>query len=190
MADKVFKGYSCSSFGKQAANRLKSAACKPQTGNIRKRLSESDILFFSGHHYGSPVYDEPLKFEALDLRKWKIKSKMVKLIMASSCTVLVPGAVTKFRRKFPKAYIFGWLSGAPLNQKNMMSKFIASVDVKIDLSSPEGMEQLIQRWRAHIEGTKFDREGRKIGYATPMGTVVYYRYHFRSKKWGWVTKKR
>ncbi len=68
-----------------------------------------------------------------------------------------------------------------------MSKFIQSLDTKIDLHSVKGMEQLTQKWRAYIEGLTFDDDRRKIGYATPT-MVVFYGY--KNGKWSWTTKKK
>ncbi len=108
MSEKSFEGYVCSAFGVQAVNRLRVAeakSCQIQRGRARQKLTDSDILFFSGHHYAR--YSDPLKFDAIDLKEWRFVSKRVKLLMVSSCSALHPNAVDRFRRKFPNAYIFG-----------------------------------------------------------------------------------
>jgi hypothetical protein len=69
----------------------------------------------------------------------------------------------------------------------MMYKFIEGINSQIDISSKEGMERLIQKWRNYIESLASDKKSVSpygLGYATPQGEVSYY---IRDKgAWKWV----
>jgi hypothetical protein len=184
--------YVCSSFGGQAAERLKAAEdhglCMANQGATRKKLTESDIIFFSGHHYAR--YDQPLTFDAIDLNIIRFNAPQTRLLMISSCAGLRVNALHGFRRKFPNAYIFGWLDASPLNQKGMMTTFIESVDSKLDIRTPDGMQELIKKWRAYVESLATNKESIKphgLGYATPDGKVTYYFNNKKKKVWEWKT---
>ena len=185
-----FAGYKCSVFGPAAKAKLLAAeakGCVKTEGGARKKLTESDIIFFGGHHYAR--YDLPLLFDSIDLNEFKLNSPKVKLLLISSCAGLRKNARDGFRRKFPNAYIFGWMFGSPLNQKGLMQKFIGSIDTRIDITRTEDMAKLIQRWRNFIESQVHDKSSVQpygLGYATPQGEVSYY-VRGKGMSWKWVT---
>jgi hypothetical protein len=186
-------GYVCSSFGGAASQRLKTAeskGCMRSNGqNRRTRLTESDILFISGHHYAGAAFNEPLHFDAIDMREMKFISHRVRLIMVSSCNGLRVNALHNFRKRFPSAYIFGWVSPSPLVQSGLMKKFIASLDSTVYIASESGMKSLITKWREYIEKAAEDKSSvapRGLGYAAPNGKVSYYAP--RKGKWQWITR--
>jgi hypothetical protein len=187
-----FRGYKCSAFGPAANARLKAAelkGCHTTTGTIRKRLTNSDIIFFAGHHYAGPDYNRPLEFDYINLNDYKLFATRVKLILISSCSGLRRNALNRFRRKFPNAHIFGWISSAPLNQKGIMTKFIQSMDTQLDLSRSEDVAMLIQKWRIFIESQVNDRlsvQPYGMGYATPEGKVFFYT-KLKGRLWEWRT---
>ncbi|MCZ6794068.1 MAG: hypothetical protein O7J95_10700 [Planctomycetota bacterium] len=183
-------GYVCSSFGGNAAARLKIAegeGCKAnRKGGARKKLTKSDIIFFSGHHFAR--YDAPLEFDSIDLKEIKFHAPRVRLLMISSCAGLRRNAATRFRAKFPNAYVFGWLAGAPLTQKKMMSKFITGLDARVDIHTEAGMKDLVAKWRAYIESlvsSKGSVSPWGLGYFTPAGERSY--YVTKNGTWQWVT---
>ena len=85
-AEGPLSGYVCTSFGGQAATRLGAAeaqGCAANPGDTSKKLSQSDIIFFSGHHYAR--YGAPLEFDAIDLRHKRFTPSRARLLMISSC---------------------------------------------------------------------------------------------------------
>lgn len=171
-------GYVCSAFGGQANKRLdvaESRGCTKNTGNRRAKLNDSDILFFSGHHYAR--YDEPMHFDAIDLRKQRVIAPRVRLIMVSSCAGLRSNSLRNFRKRFPSAYIFGWLSSSPLDQKGLMRRFLTEQADTVDISTSAGISSLVKKWKAFVEGLpsgkgEVSRWG--LGYATPHGKREWY----------------
>lgn len=184
--------YKCTAFGPAAKARLKAAelkGCETTTGTIRKRLTNSDIIFFAGHHYAGPDYNRPLEFDYINLNDYKLFATQVKLLLISSCSGLRKNALDRFRKKLPNAHIFGWISGAPLNQKGIMTKFIQSMDTHLDLSRSEDVVILIQKWRSFIESQVNDRSSVQpygMGYATPTGKVSFF-IRGKSRLWEWKT---
>jgi hypothetical protein len=166
-------GYLCASFGGAAKDRLDVAearACAKNPGRRIDKLKESDILFLSGHHYAG--YDEPMNFDAIDLRKYRFVAPRVRLIMVSSCNGLRPNSLRNFRKKFPNAYILGWRSKSPLEQHGLMRKFIETFVEPVELSTAAGVNRVIRNWKGYVEN--LPRGSGKVGvyglgYATPDG---------------------
>lgn len=176
--DGPLDGYVCSHFGGQAAERLKVAeerGCLPERGRTRSRLKESDILFISGHHYAG--YDRPMDFDAIDLRKFRSVAARVRLIMVSSCKGLKNNSLRNFRRKFPNAYIFGWLFSSPLNQGGLMRNFIGERSGYVEITTSAGMERLVGQWKTFIETLPKGKGAVRssgLGYATPNGKMEWW----------------
>ena len=90
----------------------------------------------------------------------------------------------------PNAYLFGWIDGAPKNQKGLMTKFIGSIDSQMDITRSEDMAKLIQKWRLFIESQVNDKSSIQpygLGYATPKGEVSFY-IRGKGMLWVWVNK--
>lgn len=191
MSREPLSGYQCSAFGGRARAKLRAAeakGCVKTKGGTRKKLVESDIVFFGGHHYARLGW--PLEFDAIDLNNFSLRGTKVKLLLISSCAGLRKNARAGFRRKFPNAYIFGWIFSAPLNQKGIWPSFIGSINSRIDLSRKEDMTSLIQKWRLFVENQAKEKGSVRpygLGYAAPSGEVTYY-IRSKGKSWRWVTK--
>jgi len=181
-------GYVCSSFGSQAHERLKVAenrACASNPGKRMDKLLESDILFLSGHHYAG--FNEPMHFDAIDLREYRIVAPRVRLIMVSSCRGLQRNSLMNFRKKFPNAYILGWLGPSPLNQRGLMRKFLGSIGEYVDISSSAGMDRVITAWKSFVENLPTGAGEVRVwglGYATPGGKTEWWdgsKWHVRGR---------
>jgi hypothetical protein len=204
--DKVWEA-SKKPFAGYMGTRYQSRLGLKGTGKGRwvKKFFGSDILFFSGHHYGAPGYRDPGGFDYLDLKKLRIrrrpaKFERVKLIMISSCSVLRKSALPTFRRRFPNAYILGWYAGAPYRQSYMMTKFLSKLPEDLILEDPNDMGKILKLWEAfaenlekenvklrHSTGRKATRWG--LGYATPDGIVKYMKSD-KKGRWVWKTESR
>jgi hypothetical protein len=186
-------GYVCSAFGPKAATRLELAetkGCERAAGRRRQRVVGSDIIMISGHHHAGEGL--PLDFDAVPLDEMRFVAPRVRLLMISSCSALRQNAIHAFRRKFPNAYIFGWLGGAPDDQNKLMQRFLGSVTQDVDLGSDGSMHQLVETWRAFVEAERGKAQGirqRGLGYATPQGEVTYYTRTQRGREWKWVTRE-
>ncbi|HCB48831.1 MAG TPA: hypothetical protein DEP47_04750 [Chloroflexi bacterium] len=170
-----------------------------------KRFLGSDVLFFSGHHFGSPVDGGPGEFDSLDIKKLRVRGRpaifeRVKLIMVSSCSVLRKSALPTFRKKFPNAYILGWYAGASWSQSSMMARFLDKLSEDLLLEDPSDMEKVLKLEEAYVEnlekeGIKLRSEdGKKrtkwgLGYATPDGKVKYL-VRKKGGKWIWKIESR
>jgi len=202
---KPFAGYSGTRH--KARKRMQEAKrlglTETARGRWKKRFHGSDILFFSGHHYGSLEFGLPREAGSLDIKDLKTRRKptvfeRVKLIMVSSCSVLRKSELPKFRKRFPNAYILGWHSGAPFRQDNMMKIFLSKLPSDLILEDPTDMGRVLQLWESFVqnlekEGIKLRSEKWKkrnpwgLGYATPDGKVKYLRRN-KKGKWIWRTE--
>lgn len=184
-------GYKCSSFGGAAKAKLRAAeamGCVKAKGGKKQKLKSSDIVFFGGHHYAR--YDLPLVFDSMDLNEYKLDGGKVKLLLISSCAGLRKNARNGFKRKFPNAYIFGWIFSAPLDQKGIWPDFVGSITGPLDLTRQEDMNKLINKWKLFVEQKvqrKYAVVPRGLGYSTPQGAVSYYT-RTKGTLWKWVTK--
>jgi hypothetical protein len=186
-------GYVCSAFGPKEVQRLKLAetmGCEQAGGRgKRRRVVGSDIIMISGHHYA--VKGRPLDFSAIPLDKMRFVAPRVRLLMITSCSALRQNAIQAFRRKFPNAYIFGWLSSSPDDQNKLMQRFLRTVTHDVDLGNADSMDRLIRTWRTFVEAELSTAQGMRpwgLGYATPQGEVTYY-IRRRGGEWKWVTRE-
>jgi hypothetical protein len=176
-----------------------------ERGGWKKKFMGSDVLFFSGHHFGAPGFGDPGAFESLDIKRLRTARRpavfeRVKLILVSSCSVLRRSALPTFRRRFPNAYILGWYWSAPFRQSNMMAKFLDKLPQDLILEDPKDMAKVLQLWETFAENLEKEnvrlrtksrrRAGKKgLGYATPGGTVRYL-VRGRRRNWIWKTESR
>ncbi len=185
------KGYVCSTFGPKAGQRLElveTKGCAPASGRRRRRVIGSDIISISGHHYAR--IGMPLDFDAIPLDEMRFVAPRVRLLMISSCAALRHNAIQGFRRKFPNAYVFGWLGSAPDDQNKLMQRFLQSITHAVDLESDDSMSKLIGKWRKFIESERTRAEGVRpygLGYATPKGEVTF--FIRRRGEWKWITRE-
>lgn len=179
-------------FGAAARKRLETAesAGLERLGGrgTRRRLEGADIIFFSGHHFAR--YGSPGEFEAIDLRDIRFSAARARLLMVSSCAALASNSVPFFRRRFPNATIFGWITGSPLKQRGLMRKFIEQLGFEVDVNTDDGIDMLIAHWRTYIERVAKDPKAgvipQGLGYVTPTGKVTYYLR--RNGAWSWRTQ--
>ncbi|MBN1138226.1 MAG: DUF4157 domain-containing protein [Anaerolineae bacterium] len=188
---KPLAGYVGTAFGGQARKRQRVAEeeglVPTREKRTKKRLTGTDVVFFSGHHYAR--LGDPGEFDAIDLRKVRFTSTHAKLLMISSCAGLDSGSLRILRRKFPNAYILAWRFGSPLNQKGLMRKFLERLPEDLVLEDPASIQEILQQWREYVESLASDPKTvspNGLGYATPDGTVTFYAK--RKGGWIWVTK--
>jgi hypothetical protein len=201
MSKKPFAGYVGTRYlskeRMEAAQRL-GLEKTGEKGWVKKFLG-SDIIFFSGHHYGSGMLDY-LDITDLKIRKRPAKFERVKLIMISSCNVLNKSNLPIWRRRFPNAYILGWYGSAPYRQSNMMMNFLSKLPEDLILDDQSDMEKVLKLWEAFIENlededvkllTSEKRKASKwgLGYATPDDTIKFMGKN-RKGDWVWITQRR
>ena len=74
-----------------------------------EKFSGSDVLFFSGHHYGSPEYEGPGEFDNLDIKKVKGKFERAKLIMISVMQCPETVSPPNLQEQVPERVYLGFL---------------------------------------------------------------------------------
>lgn len=97
--------------------------------------------------------------------------------MVSSCAGLRGNSLRAFRKRFPNAYILGWLGSSPLDQKGLMRKFLAAQADTVDIATKAGISALISAWRTYIEGLPKGKGSVRqwgLGYASPAGDLSWY----------------
>ncbi|MCU0637213.1 MAG: DUF4157 domain-containing protein [Methanothrix sp.] len=153
-----------------------------------KKFLSSDVIFLSGHHYAR--YGSPGEFEDVNLQELKFVSKNVKLIIISSCAGLSPNTLRLWKNRFPNAYILGWRSGSPENQRGLIREFLQRLPKDLILERKEDMDIIINEWKAYIENlakTSGAIRPYGLGYATPEGSINWYTQS--NGKWFWARKQ-
>ena len=185
-------GYTGTAKGARARTRLGKAKAKGIAENKKRglinRLKTSDVIFFSGHHYGSHEYNDPGDFGDFDLKDHKFTAKQPLLIIMSSCTGIRSNTVRLFNKKFPNAYILGWRYSSPDTKAQCLMTDNFLNELPADLYLETEISKVLDAWKKYIEKFAEPNSGVRpqgLGYATPTGKIIYYYKDPKTKTWSW-----